>query len=300
MKTRKVIKGEKHHWWPKAISKFWESERGLVQRIDSSEKVVSSKGKEFGQISGGHNMLFERVSPWQSTIEHYFDDPDRNMSSIIEWLASLKSEVDSEGTKEKQDLNQERESENLDILRECIISLVVRAPKFRNSLNSSVESIRGKLDKSESKRLIASNIHQKYKALIKSSKGVGKFALLFSDEYEFIYGDGVYSNITPVTEQLHDIKLVIPLTPDIAVVWSSPMVFQTYPRIMSIVANKEIVAMVNNSVQVYSKDYLFFREQKPDLIGDFKIGEHRVYSHQSDPVGKLVDSLIEDESSKYF
>jgi len=298
LKKRKVIKGEKHHWWPKGLSKYWENERGLIQRIDIKGEVIPSKPKEFGQISNGHNILFENESPWQSTIENYFDEPDRNMSEIVGWLASLKREVKAENTTEILYLSQEREDENLDSLRECIISLAVRSPKYRNSQNSFVESFRGKLDKAESKRLIAANIHQKYKTLVKNSKGAGKFAILFSEKYEFIYGDGFNSNINAATEHLSGLKIVIPMTPHIAVVWSSPMAYRSHPMLISIEADKETVEIVNNSIQVYSKEYLFFRTQKPSLIEDFKLGEHRLYGHQTDPVDRLINSLIPDESRK--
>lgn len=300
LKKRRVIKGEKHHWWPEGLSKYWENEEGLVHRIDFKGEVIRSKPKEFGQISDGHNILFESESPWQSTIEHYFDKPDQNMSRIVDWLASLKKEVKTRNTRVFLYLSQEKEDDNLDALRECIISLAVRSPNYRNAQNSFVEMLRGKLEKAESKRLITVNIHQKYGTLVRNSKGIGKFAILFSEEFEFIYGDGFYSNINAATEHLFGVKIVIPMTPHIAVVWSSPMAYRPYPRLISIKADKEIVEIVNNSVQVYSKEYLFFRTQKPSLIEDFKLGEHRVYDDQTDPIYRLIDSLIPDESRKRF
>jgi hypothetical protein len=300
MKRRKVIKGEKHHWWPEGLSKYWENERGLVQRIDIKGEVIPSTPERFGRISDGHNILFENESPWQSTIEHYFEVPDGNMPKIVDWLASLKREVKTDNTTKFLYISQEREDKNLDELRECIISLAARSPKYRNAQNSFVESLRGKLEKAESKRLIAANIHQKYKTLVQNSKGIGKFAILFSEEFEFIFGDGFYSNINATTENLFGVKILIPMTPHIAVVWSSPMVCRSYPRLISIKADKEIVEIVNNSVQVYSREYLFFRTQKPSLIEDFKLGEHRVYDYQTDPVYTLIDSLIPDESRKRF
>ena len=45
LKKRKVIKGEKHHWWPKGLSKYWENERGLVQRIDIKGEVIPPSQK---------------------------------------------------------------------------------------------------------------------------------------------------------------------------------------------------------------------------------------------------------------
>jgi len=298
LNKRKVIKGEKHHWWPKGLSKYWEDKRGGVHRIDHKGEVISSKSKEFGKISDGHNILFERESPWDSTIEHYFDVPDGNIQKAVNWLASFKKKVDTEN--ETEYLCLASEDENLDVLRECIVSLVVRSPKYRNAQNSFVESLRGALDKSESKRLIAANINQKYKTLVQNSKGCGKFAILFSEKREFIFGDGFYSNINAVTEHLFGVKVLIPMTPHIAVVWASPMACRSTPKLISIEANEEVVEVVNNSVQVYAKEYLFYRTQQPNLIEDFMSGEHRVYGRQGDPVDRLINSLIPDESRNHF
>jgi len=296
LNKRKVIKGEKHHWWPKGLSKYWANEKGLVHRIDYSGKVIPSNPKEFGQISNGHNIIFENESPWDSTIEHYFDEPDRSMPRIISWLESIKSNAEIKSVTEHLHAYQEEDVEYMDILRECIISLIVRSPKYRNAQNAFVESFRGKLEKKESKLLIASNIHQKYKTLVQDSKGAGKFALLFSEKYEFIFGDGFYSNINSSTDNIFGLKVLIPMTPHIAVIWSSPMAYRTHPRIISNQADKKTIEIVNNSVQVCSKEYLFFRSQMPILCDDFKYCEHRVYDHKTDPVGVLINSLILDES----
>lgn len=298
MKIRSVIKGEKHHWWPKGLSKYWGDERGLVRRIDVTGEVIASKPIKLGKISDGHNILFENESPWQSTIEHYFDEPDQNMPRIVDWLRSFESNAKTKKSAYHRQLTHVEECENFNILRECIISLIVRSPKYRNAQNSFVESFRGELDKSESKRLVASNIHQKYNTLVNGSKGVGKFAVLFTKELEFIYGDGVYSNISASTENLLRIKVAIPMTPNIAVIWSSPMECRTYPRLIPIKTDNEIVEIINNSVQIYSKEYLFFRDQQPNLIDDFKLCEHRIYNPNSDPVDTLIDSLIPDENRK--
>jgi len=83
-------------------------------------------------------------------------------------------------------------------------------------------------------------------------------------------------------------------------VWSSPIAYRSYPKLISIEADKETVEVVNHSVQVYSKEYLFFKSQKPSLIEDFIRCEHRIYDHKSYPVDRLIDSLIPDESRKMF
>ena len=300
MKLSKVKRGEKHHWWPKSLSRHWGNERGLVHRVDSSGEVILSNPKGFGLISDGHNILFDGGGPWESTIEPYFDRPDSNMTHMVSWLSSLKQEVNPGVAIERPHLPHDVSDENLNTLRECIISLAARSPKYREAHNSYVEQFRGQggIGKAESKRLIAMNINQKYTTLIKNTKDLGKFAILFTDEQEFIFGDGFYSNITATTEYPYNLKVVIPMTPHIAVVWSSPMACLKYPKLISVHADAHIVKTVNESIQVYSREYLFFREQSPELMDDFRVCEHKEYRQSTDPVAELIDSLIPDDSKK--
>lgn len=294
-----MIKGEKHHWWPEVLARYWLDDNGLVSRIDDSGQVISTKPNKLGKISDGHNIIFEEETPWQSTIEHYFDNADSNMPRIIEWLKSFENEAIAIDNIDKYCDGEGVETKNFDILRECLISLILRSPRYRNAQNLFVESFRGQLEKSESKRLIAANIHQKYSVLINASKGVGKFALLFSINNEFIYGDGVYSSINSATENLFGVKAVVPMTPNITVIWSSPMSYRNHPILVPIVADKGFVEIVNYSVQVYSKNYLFYRNQQPELIDDFKLCDHRIFQYSHNPFDSLIQTLIPDDSKRH-
>lgn len=291
---RKLLKGEKHHWWPKGLSKYWGNEQGLVYRKDYSGKIIRSKPKAFGQISDGHNILFDEESPWESTFEDFFDNPDRSMPKIIDWLESLSENLSPSSATQ---ILEDQECPNLDLLREGIISLIIRSPRYRSAQSSFVESFRGELGKSENKTLIAANIHQKYRTLADSSIGIGKFSILYSHDFEFIFGDGFYSNVNAATERLHGLRVVVPMTPQIAVIWCSPMAYRSKPKIVGVHATPETVEEINKSVQVYSKEYLFYRSQEPDLIKDFKVGQHRVYQHEYDPMRALVNKYIPEESS---
>lgn len=298
---RKVIRGENHHWWPEVVSHFWENDKGLVHRVDFNGKIVTSRGKEFGKISGGHNIIFEKPSKWDSTIEHYFDESDSNFGKVIDWLLSLnKEEKNIVKICEDGIVWHHYTDELLDMLRECLISLVVRSPKYRNSQVQYVENLRGKLPNKEAKLLITANISQKYKRLVEHSKGLGKFAVLFSYDKDFIFGDGCYSTIGPSTELLTNLKMVISLTPNMAVIWAIPMAYRTPPRLISILSSHSIVELVNNTTQIYSKEYLFFRSEKPELLNDFRLHEHRKYIHETDPIDILINSLIPDEIGKQY
>jgi hypothetical protein len=293
---KRIKRGEKHHWWPKGISKFWENENGKIHRIEPTGKVVLSNPKEFAHISNGHNFLYDKPSSWEETIEHYFDTPDQNMGNVIQDLKGFREWNYFE--KRYIYAVQEEDGDNIDLLRECILSLIVRSPMYRNTLNNLVLGFRGELEKSESKLLIASNLGTAYRELINNSKGCGRLAVLFSDDAEFIYGDGIYSNISTSLHYLTDLRVVIPLTPNIAVVWSNPMSHSAKPHIMATSVDALTVSMINDATQVYSKDYLFYRSEKPKIIETFALQEHRVFAERKNSLFEFVNSLIKDNSDR--
>lgn len=292
---RRVVIGEKHHWWPQGLSRHWKDDQGAVHRIDPSGRVVDSTPKQFGQITDGHNILPAQRGPWDTTIEDFFDFPDQSMPSIVEWLSSLARKETNHDDAGRVSFAIESEQRELDVLRECILSLIIRSPRYRNNQSDFVESLRGELPKKELKTIVAANLNQKYGNLVEQSKGVGKFVALYAQKAEFIFGDGVYSNINAVTEGLHGLKVAVPLTPEVAVLWSSPMASRDDPRLIGSYATDEMVHKINDSVQVYSKESLFFRTNPPRILEAFSMGQHRVYTARNDPVGELVESFIPDE-----
>lgn len=298
MAERKVIRGEKHHWWPKSLSKHWVNESGKINRIDSKGVHISAKPKEIGHISDAHNMIFPSDSSWETTIEHYFDAADGFMPTMVEWLSSFRTTNPQNG--KPKYLRQEDESKELDLIRECIVSLIVRSPKFRNSIDATVKEFRGEIEKKESKLLIASNINQKYRAIVECTKGSGKFAVLFSDDKEFIYGDGIYTNMNIHTQDSSLLKAVVPITPNMVLIWSCPTAYTSNPRLTASLASEQDIFLINHSVQVYSKDYIFYRSQTPKLISSFKDGHHKRYEYPTDPLAKIINKLIPDESSNIY
>lgn len=280
------------------MSRFWKDHNGKVHRIDTTGKVVSSNPKEFAHISNGHNFLFDGPSSWEGTIEHYFDNADRNMSEVIQDLTEFREWNNFE--KKHNYAVQEEDDDNLDLLRECILSLIVRSPMYRNSLNSLVVGIRGTLEKSESKMLITSNMGTSYKELLKNSKSCGRLAILFSDSAEFIYGDGVYSNVSTGVHNLTDLRVVIPLTPYIAVVWANPMACASKPHATAMAVDASTVSMINHATQIYSKEYLFYRSEKPAISEEFASGEHKVFADRKNPLYQFINGLIKDHSESVY
>jgi hypothetical protein len=130
---------------------------------------------------------------------------------------------------------------------------------------------------------------------VKVMLGTGKLAVIFSDAREFIYGDGFYHNLTAASQYAVLSRILAPLTPEIAVLYVCPMAYRPDPSLVTLEASDELVSIINSTVQIYAKDYLFYRHEKPALMPEFTANEHLVIQ-SGDPVDDLVESLpgIED------
>ncbi|WP_164675309.1 DUF4238 domain-containing protein [Vibrio rhodolitus] len=285
VKARNVIRGEKHHWWPKSLSKSWLDRNGMVSRIDSKGVVIRSNPKEFGHISDGHNMFFNKESAWNTTIENYFDYPDNAMPQLVNAVENFVEAADP-------NIGCVENPIQIDILRECLLSLIVRSPMYRSSITNMLENFRGSLDKPETKRLVAANIRQKYHSLVKSSKNAGRLVILCSNDAEFVFGDGFYTTLSSNHESLSHFKAVIPFTPQIAIVWSCPSAYNPNPPIAKMAVTERLVTMVNEATQVYSKDYLFFSNDQPVLIEGFTCNQHMQYVDHEGDVCQFVRELV--------
>lgn len=119
----------------------------------------------------------------------------------------------------------------------------------------------------------------------------GKIRFFFSESSEFIFGDGFYHNISIDGVCCEpDIRILVPLTPNLTVLYVRPMAYMVEPKLMTRLASHELVMRVNETVQIYSKEYLFYRSEKPTLSKHFFTREHLIFSG-ADPIDQLIDSI---------
>jgi hypothetical protein len=134
--------------------------------------------------------------------------------------------------------------------------------------------MRGPLKGRERNALIGMNIRRLQRACVDRLQGRAKFAVLVSEELEFIYGDGFFHNLSPPIEGVHQIRMVVPLTPHHAVAIYQPSAFRRDPAICTLTLAPDEVEFCNSVVQVYSRDLLFFRHQVPVLHSYFREQRH--------------------------
>jgi hypothetical protein len=292
--SKEVLEKERHHWWPEAVSQFWVNEKGQIFRIDASAKVTTSAPRKIARIRGGHHITFGG-SAWDTTFEHYFDRADNAFPSVVEWVESL---VKGHPTGTKSDVAHACTDENLAALGECMLSLVCRSPSFRNRIWTGIKRFRPTdASKEQEKSLIAANLRQVYGQLSAGARlGDGKFLVMISHSSEFIFGDGIYNNVSPSAMYMYGARFFVPVTPKIAVLHVRPMTsYMVDPRLITRRVGDEIVQVLNETTQIYSKEYLFYRSQQPVLSEHFKKKEHLCYA-RGDPIDSLVSGIAGIES----
>ena len=128
----------------------------------------------------------------------------------------------------------------------------------------------------------------------------GKFVVLYSPEREFIFGDGFFHNIrSPVQPyQLSSYKMLVPITPEICVLHVTPRQYNPDPRLFTFVVTSEEANALNNVVQIYSCNSVFYRSEKPRITPDYAEGVHKEFSDSKNPVDTLIAAIPGNHSKQ--
>jgi hypothetical protein len=124
----------------------------------------------------------------------------------------------------------------------------------------------------------------------------GKFVVLRASDQEFIFGDGFLHNFSSLDHPMHA-RCLIPITPEIAVFYTRPRAYRTFPKLLVLNLTQEEVAVVNLTVQIYSLRYLFFRSIYPVIDEVFRQGLRLEFQYHEHP---LIEGLQHAASQTYF
>lgn len=291
--TRKPLKTELHHWWPRTLSEHWSAPDGMVSVIRPSGEVRRAPPGAFGAITNAHHIRIG--GPWDSTFEPLFNQPDDEILSLVCWLATLEaSTVSADKPLIERIMPQPLPTDRLDQIARVTASLLARSPSIRNLIKIGAEQFRvGLPDPTADKTLIALNQRGLYDAYRKQMTSSGRWAILFSDESEFVAGDGFLHNFPASREGMYSgAKLVLPILPTATIVYMLPAQYPSEPRLVTLRVSAAEVTLLNGIVQVYANKFLFFRSEEPTLTDDFKLGRHRIFQyHGHDWLDPLLDSL---------
>lgn len=292
----KILKSERHHWWPVCLSEHWKNANGIVHWLLPDGSVRTAPPKNFGVIGNGHLIKLANrrgeTSPWDENFEQEYALADTNFPRLIDWLRGLsRKQVENAPTRADRFLSQPASDEQISLLVECLVSLAVRSPMNRAAAVGLAEKLRGPIPEPERSALIGSNMRRAHGRAVKSIGTRGKYVVLFSPEREFIFGDGFFHNITTPGNAPLSPQVLAPLTPEISVLIAVPMQYSPEPRLTTIVVSREEADVLNRTVQVYAGDALFYRDERPELTEEFSLGKHCSYSHPGNPIATFIHSI---------
>lgn len=294
--TRKPLKTELHHWWPRALAECWAAADGMVSVVRPTGEVRRAPPGAFGAITNAHHVKIG--GPWDSTFEPLFNQPDNEIADFVQWVATLETALSGRDRPVidrilPQPLAVERQHQ----MARIVASLLARSPRARNSIRITTEYFQDRIGFKQpraDKALIAANQRGLYDAYRKRMEVSGRWAILFSDEREFIAGDGFFHNF-PASQDgfLSGKKLVLPILPTAAIVYMLPMEYPSEPRLVTLRLSGPDVISLNEILQVYASDFIFYRDEMPTLTDDFRRGSHLEFLHNGHD---WLDALLDDLS----
>jgi hypothetical protein len=289
------LKSAKHHWWPRCVSRRWAAEDGKTGWIRPDGSTDRIPPKELGAISNGHHVKFGRKPEdsdvWDFSFEKGFDAADSNFPSVITWLEGLDRKSIFDNDLNDRFLPQSATDEQLSGLTESIVSLAVRSPMNREASVAVADLVSGVMPTRERNNIIGLNMRTSQRIIADAIGTNAKFAVLFSNSKEFIYGDGFFHNVRAVHNYPHTPKMLVPITPNMSVIINRPTSFMVEPRLSTLILTGDEVDRCNQAVQVYSRQALFFRREMPILTENFICGKHLHYENVDNPIDNLLRAI---------
>jgi len=304
MSYRMSIKSAKHHWWPETLSSYWADEEGGVTWLRPDGTSIKSPPKKFGAIKDGHTVRMSNVpgeeSVWDNSFEKDFDQADGSFHRVLAWL----NELDRCGPPFETSLTtrfvatpvSHRDFEEILV---CAFSLIVRSPQFRHIAGAySVHHGMAGHDRSV-RRVMMANMRHGIENLTKAFGGSGKAVAIFSPERELIFGDGFFTNVSPPAQHLSRPRAIIPLTPSLAILIQRPGSYMTDPNLCTLVINRQEADNLNGIVQIYAKDAIFYRSERPSILPEFERAEHLNFADDRNFADRLCYNVpgVRDEAT---
>lgn len=282
---KRTYESKRHHWWPSAISGYWADGRGLVTQVLADGKDVIGAPWTFGHDKHSHNIRFG--GPWNSSFESMYGKADNSAGTIIDWLSTLDARRENfRGGFSERMLAQPMTRERRGLLAEVLASLIVRSPLMRHRIARGVEGARDafpSLDITADTSIVAANMRPLLVAFTRRMLVSGKFAVLMSEDRELLFGDGFFSTFPTNGHVSGFHRCIIPMTPSMAILYTSPFQYVSNCEVATIMLRNDEVDFLNHLVQVYSRDRIFYRSDRPVIHDAFLARQHMQLTGHSDP-----------------
>lgn len=291
----KKLKSERHHWWPECVSRHWAGEDGKTGWLKPNGSCVRIPPAKLGVIGNGHHIKMGREgesSPWDQSFERVFDKADSRFPEMISWLEELERRPIHDVTELRHRfVTQQCADDKLLLMTECAVSLAVRGPMNREASVALAEHLRGPIQPVERNALIGVNMRNSQRIVSDSIGARGKFVAVYSQDREFVFGDGFFHNVRCAQMAPHAPKLFVAITPHICILVCQPSRYMVEPKLSTLVLTDHEVDICNRAVQIYSKSAIYFRSEQPMLHEEFRRAEHLRYAHSDNPIDSLIHSI---------
>ncbi|HET6803997.1 MAG TPA: hypothetical protein VFH59_00955 [Frateuria sp.] len=286
------MKSERHHWWPQCVSERWTDTTGGVHWLLPTGEERHARPASFGVIGNGHFIKLGRQpgqsTSWDQNFEPVFQQADDRFPAVIDWLESLAFEPRMGQPKRERYLPQISSDKLFGHMVESLTSLAVRSPMTRETCVSLAEHLRGRLPERERNSLIALNLRDIHTRAVKAFGVSGKAAAILSPDREFVFGDGFFHNLNSLTGPPSQPRILAPLTPRLAVLYAIPMRYRDEPRLSTLLIDAGEADVLNQVVQIYARQALFYRSERPRVTDEFRASQHRRFIAP----GHVVDEMI--------
>lgn len=291
----KKTKSERHHWWPECVSGRWADEKGGVHWLLTDGSERRAKPASFGVIGNGHFIKLGSTpgepTPWDQNFETEFQKADEHFPAVIDWLEGLVYEPRFGRARRDRFVPQPSSDELFGRLVESLTSLAIRSPMTRSAAVSLPERLRGSLPEWERNSLIAVNMRHMHRRAVEAFGVRGKAIAILSPDREFIFGDGFYHNLGSPAMAPHAPRILAPLTPRLAVLYARPMQYRPEPRLSTLVIEADEADALNQVVQIYGAQAVFYRSEKPVLTDEFRAGKHLEFTSSRNIVEMMVHDM---------
>ncbi|MBS1826407.1 MAG: DUF4238 domain-containing protein [Acidobacteria bacterium] len=290
------LKSALHHWWPCCVSRHWTSEDGSIGWMKPDGTSLRAPPRKLGAIRNGHQIKLadraDETTAFDTDFESAFNLADSQFPDVIAWLEGLERLPRSHRSVTDRFISQPATHEQLCALTECIVSLAVRSPRNREASVARAELLSSvRLTRRRREALIGANMHSSQRIVSDAIGADAKFAVVYSESNEFIYGDGFFHNVEATVMPPQLPKIVAPVTPHITVVIARPMSYMQEPRLTTTLLNAAEVKTFNSAVQVYSREALYYRHEAPVITDDFQCARHLAYSHPDNPIDSFIRNI---------
>jgi hypothetical protein len=289
------LKSQLHHWWPEVVSDRWKDPKdGFTGWLRPNGTIKRVPPKNLGAITNGHAVKWGKdpddTTGMDANFESEFARADSEFPKVLKWFESLDRVDQPNAAKEVRFLSVKATDIDLARLVESLVSLIVRSPRTREAAVGLAEGFRGPLPERERNTLTSANLWHLQRRFVDGLGTRGKFLVIYSPVRELIAGDGFFNNFGSVSLPHHP-KMLVPLTPEMAVLYARPTQYVAEPRVATLTIDADEADVLNFAVQVYAKQHIFFRREQPVVHDTFRRTEHLRFATTDNPVEQLIEYI---------